>query len=59
ILRCFNNIDKDGYLSISEEYIDNDWYIDYTLNLDNLEKEIENAKNNMINLYTLLKDNKL
>lgn len=59
ILRCFNNIDKDGYLSISEEYIDNNWYIDYTLNLDNLEKEIENAKNNMINLYTLLKDNKL
>lgn len=59
ISACFKNIDKYGCLSIPEEYIDNKWYIDYTLNLDNLEKEIENAKNNMINLYTLLKDNKL
>ncbi|KLI41138.1 hypothetical protein SZ52_09055 [Brachyspira hyodysenteriae] len=59
ILACFKNIDKDGCLSKPEEYIDSKWYIDYTLNLDNLEKEIENAKNNMINLYTLLKDNKL
>lgn len=55
IINCFTS----DVSSNPEENINKGWYIDYTLNLDNLEKEIENAKNDMVSLYTLLNTKKI
>ena len=55
ILNCFTC----SVSSNIEENIESGWYVDYTLNLNNLEKEIKIAEDDMLHLYNLLKDNKL